>query len=200
MENKFNPATHHRRSIRLKDYDYSQAGAYFVTICAWNRECLFGDVLNGQMVLNENGLIVHREWVRSKTIRPYVELDGFVVMLNHFHGIIVLTDDVGATRRVAHGEMARQRLAPTEWIAGVQSGSLGAIIGQFKSIVTKQINKIRNAPGCAVWQRNYYEHIIRNIDDLEKIRGYIETNPVRWKDDEENPLNSRPPAPDRGYR
>ncbi len=172
--NKFNPDVHHRRSIRLKDYDYGQAGAYFITICSWNRECLFGDVADEEMQLNEYGWIAANEWLQTGVVRPNVELDAFVVMPNHIHGIIIL-NNVGATRRVA----------PTT----LQSNSIGAIVGQFKSIVTKQINGIRNSSGLPVWQRNYYEHIIRNEDELNRVREYIINNPLRWADDENNPEN-----------
>jgi len=116
---KYNQEMHHRRSIRLINYNYSQAGAYFVTVCPWNRECLFGDIVNGDMRLNESGQIVEKEWQRTGSIRPNVELDVFVIMPNHMHGIIVLNDDVGARRCLAHEEeipihkRAIHRIAPT---------------------------------------------------------------------------------------
>jgi putative transposase len=178
---KFDPKIHHRRSIRLKGYDYSQAGEYFVTIVAWQRDCLFGEVVDGEMILNDYGLIVQQEWERTAVVRPNVELGAYVVMPNHFHGLLIFVDDVaytvGATRRVA----------PTK--STLQSGSLGAVMAQFKSIVTKQINLLRNTPGIPIWQRNYYEHIIRNDDDLNRIHRYIESNPSMWADDTENPAN-----------
>ena len=128
---EFHPKAPSRRSIRLKGYDYSQAGAYFVTIVAWQREMLFGEIVDGEtpqgghVVLNDFGEIVHTEWERTAAIRPYVELGAFVIMPNHVHGILIFADDiVWATRRVAHTR-------PT-----LQPGSLGAVIGQFKSIVT----------------------------------------------------------------
>ncbi len=179
----------HRRSIRLKGYDYTQPGAYFVTICTHGREMLFGQVVNGEMILNEWGQIVWEEWFRTAHVRPYVRLydDEFVVMPNHIHGIIwiVATDTphemrppVGATRRVA----------PTdERPRGPLPCSLGAIIGQFKSIVTKRINARRGTPGAPVWQRNYYEHIIRTERALNAIRHYIAANPRRWHLDRDNP-------------
>ena len=119
-----------------------QAGAYFVTIITWQREILFGDVVEGKMMLNEFGEIVCDEWERTAIVRPNVELGEYIVMPNHFHGILIITNDgntVGATRRVA----------PT-----LQSGSLGAVIGQFKSVVTKRINGLRHIAGAPVWQRN----------------------------------------------
>lgn len=99
----FAPQEHHRRSIRLKGYDYSQAGAYFVTLVTWQRECLFGEIGQGKMALNEIGEIVREEWERTAAVRQNVELGEYVIMPNHVHGILVFVDDgdVGATRRVA---------------------------------------------------------------------------------------------------
>lgn len=197
----YNPEIHKRRSIRLKDYDYSSAGAYFVTICSWNRECLFGDISAGEMHLNEYGEILKRQWLHAVVVRANVELDEFQIMPNHLHGIIVLNDTVGATRRVARfsqdrltiQERAIHRIAPTnaqtKGISGAGSGSIGAIIGQFKSVATKHINKMRNSPGSPIWQRNYYEHIIRNEDEMERIREYMINNPAKWSEDENNPTN-----------
>jgi REP element-mobilizing transposase RayT len=186
----YNPAKHHRRSIRLKGYDYTQAGAYFVTIVARGRECLFGEIAAGEMQLNEWGRIVEHEWRQTATVRPNVTLDQFVVMPNHIHGIIILNDPdiVGATRRVAP---TTPRVTPIPSVVptpiGPQSGSIGAIIGQFKSIVTKRINATRQTPGAPVWQRNYYEHILRDEAALNRIRQYIGDNPRQWAEDENNP-------------
>lgn len=169
---------HHRRSIRLKDYDYSQAGAYFVTICSWNKECILGDIANGEMRLNEYGQVVSGEWQQSSIIRKEIELDTFLVMPNHIHGIVVINActpfNVGANGR-----------SPLQ----MKPKSISSFVAGFKSSVTKQINQIRNTPGTPVWQRNYYEHIIRNENDLEKIRRYIVDNPLKWDMDENNPVN-----------
>jgi len=200
----YNPNINHRRSIRLKHYDYSLSGAYFVTICTWNRECLFGEIKNRTMHKNEFGEIVSDEWKRTEDLRPYVKLDLSIIMPNHLHGILIINDDngtktVGARRclalnkeinikmssRLDVNQKASHRDAPT----GVKSGSLGAIIGQFKSIATKKINKIRKSPGYPVWQRNYYERIIRNENELHKIWEYINSNPFQWEIDENNPVN-----------
>lgn len=181
---KFDPKIHHRRSIRLKGYDYSQDGAYFVTIVAWQREMLFGEILDGDVVLNDFGKIIQEEWEQTAIVRPNVELGEYVVMPNHFHGILVFINDdaytVGATRRVA----------PTK--TTLKSGSLGAVMGQFKSIVTKRINRLRGVEGVPVWQRNYYEHIIRNEKEMDRITRYIESNPTQWADDDENPNRIHP--------
>ncbi len=178
---RYDPQRHHRRSIRLKEYDYTQPGAYFVTICAHGRAPLFGDVVDGEMRLNEMGEIVRVEWFKTVQLRPYVVLheDEFVVMPNHIHGMIWIVDDVGATRRVAPTK--------TNPPAGPAPGSIGAIVGQFKSAVTRRINQRRGTPGVRVWQRNYYEHIIRHERALNAIRRYIAENPLRWHLDRYNP-------------
>ena len=173
----YNPDIHHRRSIRLKGYDYSQAGAYFVTVCTQNRECLFGEVIDGEMVLNDIGKIVAGEWMKTGAIRNNVALDKWVVMPNHFHGILVVDDGRGTAHR-----------APTvEQFGQPVSGSIPTIIRSFKSAVTKRINEIRKTPGEKLWQRNYYERIIRNENELNHIREYIANNPMKWKLDRGNP-------------
>jgi len=194
----YNPDIHHRHSIRLKDYDYSQAGAYFVTICAWQRDCLFGEIVHGEMMLNDMGRIVVDEWEKTARMRSNVELDVFSVMPNHFHAIFLIHDNVGATPVarpgaignnvvVTHINRATHRVAPT----GPASGSIGAVMAQFKSIVTKRINALRNNPGCPVWQRSYYERVIRNENELSRAREYIVNNPMKWELDKENPVNCR---------
>ena len=169
----YNPDIHHRHSIRLRDYDYRSAGAYFVTICTFQRECLFGDVVDGEMRLNSLGEIAREEWLRTEIVRKNVSMDAFVIMPNHFHGILLMDDS------------CRGEAAPRP----VMAGSIGAILGQFKSIVTKRINALRDNPGCPVWQRNYYEHVVRNEGDLANIRQYIANNPLKWDLDENNPVN-----------
>lgn len=182
----YEPVVHHRRSVRVKGYDYAQEGAYFVTLCAEARQCLFGEIVDEEMRLNAFGEIVVAEWVRTATVRPYVELDAFVVMPNHVHGIIVLTND----RMPGRGHVrATHRVAPTETgrLEGPPSGSIGAILGQFKSLTAKSVNRLRGTPGLPVWQRNYYEHVIRNERELERAREYIVNNPAKWMLDRENP-------------
>ncbi|AJF06517.1 transposase [Geoalkalibacter subterraneus] len=186
----FHPDLHRRRSMRLRDYDYVGAGAYFVTVCAWRRECLFGDGVDGGVLLNDVGVVVRDEWLRTAVIRPNIKLDEFVVMPNHFHAIFWITDPVGATRWVAHDRdawsqtRATQRVAPT---AGPRSGSVGAIIGQFKSAATKRINTLRHDIDNPVWQRNYHEHVIRGDRDLQAVRQYIVDNPAKWELDVNHP-------------
>ena len=183
----YDPDKHHRRSLRLRGYEYAQAGAYFVTLCADQRVCLFGDVVDGEMRLSEAGRIVHEEWLRTEAIRSEVELDVFQVMPNHFHGIVIITDLVPPNQETpgvagAHGR-APLRRAPK---------SLGSLVAGFKSAVTKNINQMRRTPGRPVWQRNYYERVIRNQGELEGIQDYIVGNPAKWQEDAENPKNIRP--------
>ncbi|MCP4614774.1 MAG: transposase [Planctomycetes bacterium] len=174
---KHNSALHHRRSIRLKGYDYSQNGAYFVTICTRNKESLFGNVTDGKMQLEKAGLLVESLWLETATIRNDISLDEYVVMPNHIHGIIIIN------RR---GTLQR---APTQESFGSPTlDSIPTIIRLFKSTVTKQINIIRHTPRSPVWQRGYYEHVIRNRQSLAKIRKYIINNPLTWDLDKENPF------------
>ena len=174
----------HRRSIRLKGYDYTQAGAYFVTICTKDRACLFGDVADSVMRLNQMGHIVRQCWLAIPEHFPHVLLDEFVVMPNHVHGIIVImaTHDVGATRA-----SPLQDDTPTR-PRGPQRQSVASIVGSFKSAATKRINEHRGTPGAPVWQRDYFEHIIRNDESLNRTREYILNNPLQWALDRENPL------------
>ncbi len=192
----YNPEKHHRRSIRLKGYDYTQPGAYFITVCTYMRECLFGEVVDGQMRLNAWGQIVEQCWREIPIHFPHVALDAFVVMPNHIHGIIVI-GDVGATHASPLHQTSASPLQPTSpsplppshpvHPTGPSQGSVGAIVGSFKSVTTRRINALRGTPGAPVWQRNYYEHIIRNEPSLQRIREYIAMNPLRWHLDRENP-------------
>ena len=165
---KYNPDTHRRKSIRLKGYDYSKEGAYFITICT-NRRGLYFDN-------EEIKRIVEKEWLNTMHIRQNVILDEFVVMPNHLHGIIVIIHNVGA---YCNTPLQNQFKSPSK--------TIGAIVRGFKSVATKEISKLNKTPGIPVWQRNYYEHIIRNENELTKIRAYIQNNPLKWSLDRENP-------------
>ena len=162
-----------RRSIRLKEYDYSQAEGYFVTICTKNRKSIFGEISNGTIQLNESGLIIEAtcQWLSPQY--NYVLLDTWVVMPNHFHGIFFILNDC----------RSGSRTAPTKRKA------LGRLIGAFKTVSTKKFNAIHGTSGQPIWQRNYYDHVIRNETDLEEIREYIQTNPLKWLEDENHPAN-----------
>lgn len=170
---------HNRQSIRLKGYDYSQSGYYFVTICVADRYCLFGRIKDEQMVLNKYGQIAKKEWIRTEKLRNNVRLDDFVVMPNHVHGIIIITDkNSRGVSRYAPNKSKNKFRSPSK--------NLGAIVRGYKSTVTKQINELNNQPGDKVWQRNYYDHIIRNRNELDQIRKYIRENPRNWVNDKLN--------------
>jgi putative transposase len=183
------PPANRRRTIRVQGYNYSQAGAYFITICTRDRECLLGKVVNETVQLNETGRLVESVWLQTATVRPDIELDAYVVMPNHFHAIFFIHESPGApgtTRRVAptknHSAGAGKPCPP----AGPKPRSVGAIIGQFKSLVTKRINDTPQYLVGSIWQRNYYEHVIRDEESLNRIREYITTNAPRWDFDREN--------------
>jgi REP element-mobilizing transposase RayT len=185
---KFDPGIHHRRSIRLKGYDYSRSGAYFVTIVTHERKSLFGEITNGLMILNEFGLVTRQMWKKLSDRFQNVELGAFVVMPNHIHGIILLDE----TRRGIAGSAADSdgrisRYAPTERQFGkMVPGSIPAIVRAYKSSVTYRINLMRQLRNAPVWQRNYYEHIVRDEAEANRIHLYIESNPINWAEDEEN--------------
>jgi putative transposase len=176
---KYNPESHHRRSTRLKGFDYSQPGAYFITICTVQHECIFGEINRNKMVLNEFGKIAETEWLKTPRLRDNVKLDEYIIMPNHMHGIIRITDVcVGAHCNVP---LQQQRHCyQTEQFGKSTRNSIPTIIKLFKSTVTRQINQLRNTPGMPVWQRNYFDHVIRNEQELYRIRQYIRNNPVNW--------------------
>ncbi|MFC1651354.1 transposase [Candidatus Latescibacterota bacterium] len=198
---KYDPEKHHRRSIRLKGYDYSQPGGYYVTIVTHNRECLFGSVSDGEMVLNDAGKMVEKIWKEIPKFYSNFSIDTFQIMPNHLHGILTI---VGADPRVCPNphvcpndipracpdDKQNRQLGQPQGIAPTLS--LGDVIKRFKTLTTKlyidciKQNKWRPFNG-KLWQRNYWEHIIRNEKDLTQIREYIINNPVQWELDNENP-------------
>ena len=185
----YNPAIHHRRSIRLKGFNYTQSAAYFVTICCCQRECLLGTIIQDEMVLNEFGTIVAEEWLRSFEIRDELKLDAWVVMPNHFHGLLWFDRPTMQTQSpsddgepVDDGALGKSQLRRP-------ARSLGSVIAGFKAATTKRINQHRNASGTPVWQRNYYESIVRDDRMLNHIRDYIENNPRSWSTDSLHPNN-----------
>lgn len=223
----YRPEAHHRRSIRLKGYDYTTAGAYFITVVAHCRQRLFGDIVDGRMRLSPLGEIARDEWLNSAARRPDIALDAFVVMPDHFHGIVVIrgrrpgdgggiaTDRRGAARRaptIADIDTRTSRRAPigvadidprtsrrtpigttdidthtahrapihpTEHFGRPVPGSIPTIVRSFKAAVTKRINECRGTPGSRVWQRNYYERIIRDQAALRRTRAYLVNNPAK---------------------
>ncbi|MBC7232147.1 MAG: hypothetical protein H5T68_02740 [Chloroflexi bacterium] len=188
---------HHRRSLRLKGYDYSQAGAYFVTICANHRKCLFGEVVDGEMRMNDAGRMIEKWWLELNRAFPNMETDEYVVMPNHVHGIVVIVgpDHVGADLRVCPDAMGAHH-------GGAHIGApLPAIIQWFKTMTTNEyIRGVRTSGWTPfagkLWQRNYYEHIVRDESSLHRIREYIVNNPLQWALDRENPEGAvRAPSP-----
>ena len=179
---------HHRRTMRLPGYDYAQEGAYFITICTHQRACLFGEVTDGEMALNEIGKIAQDEWLRSATVRAEVVLDAFCVMPNHLHGVVMIRRDVSAAVVGATGrsplQSERNRVPHA---CGPGRRSLGALIAGFKAAATRRINEARSTPGQAIWQRGYYDRIIRDDDELAGITEYVLGNPRSWTADRENP-------------
>ena len=187
----YDPHKHHRRSIRLKGYDYSQDGLYFVTICVKNGLCLFGDVVDGNMILNLAGIMVSREWQKLSDRFPQAKLDVFQVMPNHFHAILgIHNPPVGAGLVSAQDDASDCNRATTR---GAPTGVvLGNMVGAFKSITTHEYISGVNKDGWEpfpgkLWQRNYYEHIIRNERALNAIREYIQNNPANWGADKLHP-------------
>ncbi len=166
---------YHRRSIRLQGYDYTQNGAYFITICTHEKQCTFGHITDGQMQLNTWGDRVRLCWEEIGQHFPHTSTDAFVIMPNHVHGIIVIQNN-------DHEDITSHAPAQPRQFAKPVAGSLSTIIGAFKSAITKRINQTRK-DRIPIWQGRYYEHIIRNDDDLQRIQAYIETNPQRWADD-----------------
>ena len=181
---KYNPQIHHRRSIRLTEYDYSQPGAYFITICTYKKQPWFGEIHHSQMHLNQLGKLVAQEWLRTPEIRPEVILDEWIIMPNHLHGIIIITDAVLAHQCVSDNPSSLEQSESSRFSR--QSYSIPSIIAGFKSATTKRINERRGTPKQPLWQRNYYESVVRNFDKLDGVRKYIRNNPFNWYQDSEN--------------
>lgn len=180
---KYDPNKHHRRSTRLKNYDYTAPGAYFITICTHQRECLFGEIVDREMQLNEIGQIASDEWLRSVEIRQEIEFDAWVIMPNHVHGIVVIEPVALSVGVGANGRSPLQGTMPQT----MKPRSLSSFIAGFKSITTQRINIARDSPRVPVWQRNYYDRIIRNEASLQQIRQYIHNNPLSWQQDQLHP-------------
>ncbi len=183
----FDPQKHHRRSIRLQGYDYSQSGTYYFTIVTQGKALLFGEIKNGEVILNEAGKMILKWWHELPKKFPHIKLGTFIIMPNHVHGIIII-ESVGADLRVCPNDDSvypnndnsdngrTHRSAPT----------LGTIMQWFKTMTTNEyIRGVKNLDwqpfDRRLWQRNYYEHIIRNQQDWERIHNYIEANPINWE-------------------
>ncbi|RJO63030.1 MAG: transposase [Dehalococcoidia bacterium] len=172
--------TRDRRSIRLSGYDYAQNGAYFITICTHGKRNMFGEIVDGDVRLNECGRIVHMCLLEIPKHFSNASLDEFIVMPNHIHAII----SIDAASR---GTACR---APTERFGKPTANSIPTIIRSLKSAAARRINVLRQTPGAPVWHRNYYEHVIRGETDLNSVREYVRYNPQKWAEDEENPAKS----------
>lgn len=195
----FDPQKHYRRSIRLKGYDYSSEGAYYVTIVVQGRECLFGEITDGEMVLNAYGEIVQKWWNEIPIHFPNVDLGVFVIMPNHVHGIIFITTErrgeVISPRDNPNNNTQAANIDETNNLGGetppLRRPKLGQIVAYFKYQSTKEMNRIETDKAITkFWQRNYYEHIIRDEKDLQNKTVYIEANPSLWDEDNDNPKNT----------
>ncbi len=177
-----------RKLTRLAGYDYSQNGAYFVTICTHNREVLFWEIVDGEMSLTSAGEIVLACWNDLVKHYPYAEYDAFVIMPNHIHAIVMLINDNVPASPVGKGLRPFRTTSQFPETLPVKAQSLPKIMGSLKSFSARRINEQRDMPGVAVWQNSYHDHIIRDEADLNIRRQYILTNPSRWQEDAENPL------------
>ena len=151
-----------RRRLRLPKFDYGQAGSYVVTICTHDRRCVLGEIVAEEISLSRSGEIVRALWQSLPHRHDGVSLDEFVVMPNHVHGIVEIAES---------------------------DASLPSIVGAFKSLSTKAINAANTTPGDRLWQRSYHEHVIRDESTRDRIREYIQNNPLKWHLDRENPVN-----------
>ena len=188
---KINPQNYRRNSIRLKGFDYSLPGAYSITVVTHQRECLFGEVVDGEMLVNQFGKIVERTWMDLPTHYPQVTLEAFVVMPNHVHGIVIINDlrggsllngDLKVNNSMENGESLPD-INQTHPYKMMQHG-LPEIVRAFKSFSARRINLISNTQGFAVWQRSFYDHIIRDDWDYRNIWEYIQINPQKWQEDD----------------
>jgi REP element-mobilizing transposase RayT len=203
----YDPSRHHRRSIRLRGYDYAGGGAYYVTICTLKKEFAFGEVVEGEMLLNEPGRLMEMAWHSLPNRFTSLVLDAFQVMPNHLHGVFVLPGP-GLEPALAKatgaliiqpfekrsGETRINSVGEPEKCQGTASRppktrrtSMSDVVGAFKSISTIAVNKLLHRIGTRLLHENFYEHIIRDVGELEAIRDYIIHNPQRWLDDPENP-------------
>jgi putative transposase len=188
MKNRYNPNQHRRQSIRLRGWDYTTPGAYFITICTHQRENLLAEARFKAIVENAWLAIPGHHQAR------HVLLDEWVVMPNHLHGILILTDDgrgeVGAVGARQLGDAAICKSIPTSNCLAptghMKPGSIGAIVGNFKSLTARRINALRRTFGGPVWQRGYYDRMVRDERELNAIRAYIDDNPRRWAEDRDN--------------
>lgn len=207
----YNPKIHRRRSTRLRHYDYTAPGFYFVTICTHQRQHLFGKICDRNMVTNDAGRAAHAHWQRLVQHFAHIRLDAFVVMPNHVHGIIQIVEwpdvaDVNESGRSSPTSGRGEAFSPNQSRSDAKRysenaspprsvdgstdrphapspGSIGAIVGNYKSVSTRQINRLCRPSGNPIWQRNYHDRIIRTPTELDNVRAYIQSNPQNWQSD-----------------
>ena len=190
----------HRRSIRLKGYDYAQPGAYFVTIVTQDRACLFGAVADGEVQLNNAGQIAKAAWDELPARFPSVRLDAFIVMPNHVHGIIMVGAQFIAPQKTPPTNVGAQFIVPPDGFGATNPGvmnhapTLGEMVRAYKAASTRLIRQAGTTDFA--WQRNYYEHVVRDEESLNRIRQYVLDNPARWAFDHENPAAKTPEPED----
>jgi len=185
----YDPKKHHRRTIRLRGHNYSGGGAYFITICVQDKQCMLGRVVDSRMTLSECGEVVQHVWETLPERFPILVPDAFQLMPNHLHAILVIPGTgLEPSLALATGTTVIQ---PSPQAVGTESRtrtpSMGQVVGAFKSISTIAVNRLEARAGRRLLQENFFEHIIRSVDELEKIRDYIRQNPARWYEDPENP-------------
>jgi len=178
-----NPNTHHRRSIRIPNYDYTQPGAYYITVTSFDRRKIFGQIMEGKVILSEIGSIVLSEWTRIEKRFKKISLGSFVIMPNHIHGIIIINGrDTGDF--VLNSNIQNLPRVPTgERFGAPVSGSIPTILRSFKSSTTQRCHTEFTKRVPRIWQKGYYEHVIRNSEDMDRISAYIEANPSNWEKD-----------------
>ena len=206
----FDPQKHNRRSIRLNGYDYTTPGAYFITVCTFQRESLFGEVVDGAVKLNDLGKIVNHAWHDLPNHYSHVIMDQFCIMPNHIHGIIILNDHIrntgGSETRPYKNSRTDKNTHPDNYTQPYNNTrsfnshphpdkhhGLPEIVRAFKSFSSRRINELLESPGVPTWQRNYYDHIIRDEHELRAVQDYVLSNPLNWESDPDNPVISVTP-------
>jgi putative transposase len=189
------PQVPDRQSIRLRVYDYSQPGMYYVTLCAHGKKCVFGEAIGGCVGLSVVGDVVRQCWQQIPDHFPHVELDEYVIMPNHIHGILVVKQAEGRGECETSRHFRQKRAWHAKPLQEAQFGhpmsrTIGTIMGSFKSATTKEVRRKTGETDMMLWQRNYYEHIIKSQSGLDHIRRYIAENPANWGADEENPVKA----------
>jgi REP element-mobilizing transposase RayT len=177
FKNKYRTST-----IRMNHWDYAWPAMYYITICTEDRRCCLSEIKDGQVYLLEMGNIVFEELLKTQQLRPYVVLDDFIIMPNHVHVVIIIKDNDFDTE----GRDMARHVSTERKFGKPPSKSLSSIIGSFKSAVT---NKCHKNNLDFQWQSNYYEHVIRDYEDLGRVREYIAHNPINWENDRNNPIN-----------